>query len=190
MAAAGGDDAPLETVDTAATELLLKWIRGKVEPKKQPKGNLSAFIDTFEDINNQYVYDLTPAQVQGYFMPVLKGSLLTTEPELGPINFHLQGTTVYVFSPFHYKAALACGDKVCCSNTCMTCMHAYMLRLCQCVLCMQIPCPACNAAASANGGNLKSDGFAPKLRRVMGMSRTQYLLYSKLRCTHPACGRE
>lgn len=104
--------------------------------------------------------------MQTYCTPRKEGSLLTSEIVLEPLDFHLQGTTVYVFNPFFYKAAWACGDK--------------------------IPCLVCKNEHPSASCYLSSNGYARKLRRVMGLSRTHFLYYSSLRCKTETggCGKQ
>ena len=183
-----GEEALEELVDTPTSKQLHAWVKERVGADNAAKGTYSSLAKlsaAFPNIAQQYAYHTSPLQLHRYLLPCVKGQQITSGVELAPLDAHLRGTIVYAFSPFWYKPLWEC-DKV---SALRHWRKPAWPPPCTCVglRSKRSPSRAQLRCRSCGVGELKPDGFAPKLRRVMGLSRTHFLYYAKTRCNHKNC---
>jgi hypothetical protein len=127
------EDAPGENVQsTPAADYMYTWARERVRPvsgKRITKATYNShdtFRATLPNVADRFVFDMKPCDFQGLFEYVKNGNLITTAIALLPLLFHLADSIVYVFNPFFYKKAWACGPKVSisCMADCLTCCRS------------------------------------------------------------------
>ncbi len=113
------DTSPAERLHTPIATRLRDWVEPLVLPKpnttakKNTYGSLEEFASTFPNLKDQYHYQTSPLRLLRYLVPVFgPGTVVTCAERLDPGEFHLRGSTVYVFNPFFYKAAWMCGEQV------------------------------------------------------------------------------
>lgn len=121
MADAGADEEPTERVD-ASTQIAKRLTAFVKAQLKRAEGSSAAVRGTYDSADSfetavpgaqtAHEYLSHPALLQRMCTPVMRSGSITSEAPLDPLLWHLEGTKVYVFNPFFYKAAWACGDQV------------------------------------------------------------------------------
>ncbi len=179
-----GDAPATERVNNSFTRLLYERARKQVQGVDADGNVLTAHHNTFSGsaanfrqklpaFSDRVNFDMSTATWRAMSEPmfVLAENKVTTTEPLDPVPFHLAGTSVYVFHPFALgtnswaRPSVRRSDDAAC-NMPRTCSPS-----------TQIPCRREGCSGTMCGG-----GWAPNLRRVMGVSRTHYLLYLNLRC--------
>ena len=106
-----------EGVATSVAKRLHAWIKQRTAPTatEATEGQRSgavrgsydspdAFAASHKDgIDNVYTYSHGPISLQRMCEPCKDGNRITSKMALDPLQFHLHGTRVFVFNPFHYK---------------------------------------------------------------------------------------
>lgn len=163
--AAEGLDNPAELYKG---DFVKRWADGIAETCKASNTTLKAAAKLGVDWDGPYnVFGVSPATIEKLLTLTQNSDSKFTE-DLTPEPFHLSGTKLYKFHPSVTHSSLG---KV--GSLIFFLLVATLLYMMSGLV--QIHCPTCRSVC-------QGAGWSPHLRRVCGMSRTHFLMYTRVKC--------